>query len=313
MYQGVSTGLNYYKIITMQNIKPQLDGVYRMIRPERPIPVVYDSPHSGRTYPADFDYACDEALMRRAEDSIVDELLDRAPEYGIPLLCADFPRTYIDANRAPDDIEPDILCEPWPTPLNPTDRAEAGIGLIRRLIKPGIHVYNRKLDVNEIRHRIEKYYEPYHTSLAALLGDVAVAHGVLWHINWHSMPSLGAIAPFPHTARRAGSGQADFVLGDRNGTSCNSVFTHEVRDFFKNLGYAVAINTPYKGVEIVRRYGNPDQGRNSLQIEINKALYWDERKSVKNRNFSQLKGDIDRFSQWLANHAREHSSPMAAD
>lgn len=297
----------------MQNIKPQIDGVYRMIRPERPIPAIYDSPHSGRTYPADFDYACDDGLMRRAEDNIVDELLGHAPQYGIPLLCADFPRTYIDANRAPDDIEPEILCEPWPATLNPTDRAEAGIGLIRRLIKPGIHVYNRKLDINEIQQRIEKYYKPYHEALSFLIEETATACGAIWHINWHSMPSLGAIAPFPHSLRRNNSGQADFVLGDRNGTSCNSTFTHDVRDFLKHLGYAVAINTPYKGVEIVRRYGNPAQGRNSLQIEINKGLYWDERKSSRNRNFSQLQGDIDRFSQWLAHYAREHANPMAAD
>lgn len=297
----------------MQNIKPQIDGVYRMSRPERPVAVVYDSPHSGRTYPADFDYACDESLMRRAEDNIVDELLGHSPQYGIPLLCADFPRTYIDANRAPDDIEPDILCEPWPTPLNPTDRAEAGIGLIRRLIKPGIHLYNRKLNTNEIRQRIEKYYEPYHFALSSLIEEAAAIHGTIWHINWHSMPSLGAIAPFPHTFRRTSNGQADFVLGDRNGTSCNSAFTHDVRNFLKNLGYAVAINTPYKGVEIVRRYGNPVQGRNSLQIEINKGLYWDERKSVKNRNFNKLKSDMDRFSEWLGRYAQQHASPIAAD
>ena len=275
--------------------------------------MVYDSPHSGRTYPADFDYACDEGLMKRAEDNILDELLDHASQYGIPLLCADFPRTYIDANRAPDDIEPDILFEPWPTPLNPTDRAEAGIGLIRRLIKPGIHVYSRKLDVSEIQQRIEKYYEPYHATLSSLIDETAAAHGAVWHINWHSMPSLGAITPFPHTLRRTGSGQADFVLGDRNGTSCDPAFTHEVRDFFKSLGYAVAINTPYKGVEIVRRYGSPTRGRNSLQIEINKGLYWDERKAIKNKNFNRLKTDIDKFSEWLRDYTRQNSSRMAAD
>jgi N-formylglutamate amidohydrolase len=248
-------------------LKNSVAGVYNIQKPARALPLVFDSPHSGRIYPADFDYACYEALLRRGEDNHVDELLENSTRYGASLLCAEFPRTYIDANRALDDIEPDILSEPWPEPLSPTDRALTGIGLIRRHIKPGIFVYDRKLSVNEIQQRIENYYKPYHIALENLLNGTFKTFGTVWHINWHSMPSLGAISPLPHVGKRVNNGQPDFVLGDRDGTSCGKEFTHDVRDFLKNLGYSVTINTPYKGVELVRRYGNPSAGRHSLQIE----------------------------------------------
>lgn len=294
-----------------------LTGVYNIQKPETalpPAPIVFDSPHSGRTYPPDFDYTCDEGLIRRGEDNEVDQLLSTIPALGIPLLCAEFPRTYIDVNRALDDIEPEILAEPWPETLNPTDRAQSGIGLIRRYIKPGIFVYSRKLYADEIRHRIENYYKPYHAALESLIGEArTIGGGQVWHINWHSMPSLGAVAPFPRPGRRLNNGQPDFVLGDRNGTTCLPDFTRDVRDYLKSLGYAVAVNTPYKGVELVRRYSNPVMGRYSLQIEINKGLYWDERKITKNRNFNALKNDIEKFSQWLIGYTAPRTRKTTAD
>lgn len=298
-------------------LKNAVEGVYSIQKPAEslpPVAIVFDSPHSGRTYPPDFDYACDEGLMRRGEDNEVDLLLTDTPALGIPLLCAAFPRTYIDVNRALDDIEPEILAEPWPEPLNPTDRARSGIGLIRRYIKPGIFVYNRKLYVNEVQQRIENYYKPYHTALETLINQARDrGSGQVWHINWHSMPSLGAVTPFPRPGRRINNGQPDFVLGDRNGTTCPPEFTRDVRDYLKSLGYTVAVNTPYKGVELVRRYSNPLMGRYSLQIEINKGLYWDERKIVKNSNFNILKADIEKFSQWLTRYTAARTHKIAAD
>lgn len=297
----------------MQNINPHLEGVYRLVRAKQPLPLIFDSAHSGRQYPLDFDYSCDSDTIRRGEDNHLDELLEKTPTYGATLLCAEFPRTYIDANRAPDDIEPEILSEPWPTPLNPTDRAKTGIGLIRRYIRPGIFVYDRKLNVNEITQRLEKYYKPYHAVLKTLLDEAFDRYDQVWHIDWHSMPSLGAITPFPRVGKRAQGGQADFVLGDRNGTSCWPEFTYDVRDFLKNLGYGVSINTPYKGVELVRRYSNPEIGRYSLQIEINKGLYWDERKITKNKNFNSLKTDIEKFTQFMNGYVSERLISRAAD
>ena len=85
-------------------------------------PVVLDSPHSGRDYPADFGHSAPIADLRRAEDAYVDELFAEAPRQGAALLAALFPRSYIDPNRHETDIEPAILAEPWPDAIQPTER-----------------------------------------------------------------------------------------------------------------------------------------------------------------------------------------------
>ncbi len=258
---------------------------------QAPAPLVMDCPHSGRDYPVGFRYACDPLLLRQAEDNHVDTLL---ADTGFPLLIALFPRTYIDVNRAADDIEDELLAEPWPGPRNPSPRAGAGAGLIRRVMQNGLPVYDRKLNVKEIQDRIDKYYIPYHQTLKKLLDETYALHGRIWHMNWHSMPD--AAQP---------GGMPDFVLGDFDHTSCDPDFTYAVQNYLHGRGYSVALNHPYKGAELITRYSDPARARHSLQIEINKRLYWDEKNQVKTKNFNVLKGDIDKLIQYIAGRIQE--------
>lgn len=283
--------------------------IYQITNPDQPaLPLVFDSPHSGRDYPADFNYACSFDMLVRAEDNDVDALFETAPKHGATLLCALFPRTYIDVNRAADDIDTELLSERWPGPLTPTSRSYAGIGLIRRLVKPGQPVYNRALNVSEIRHRLDIYYHPYHAALKKLLDEAHYNFGQVWHVNCHSMPALRL--PVTHGIMNR---QPDFVLGDRDGTSCALDFTHSLRDCLRGMGYKVAINNPYKGVEIVRRSAYPAGGRHSIQMEISKALYWDENKSKRTNNFNALKDDLENFIRHCGAYATSNLVSLAAD
>lgn len=288
-----------------------LPGIYQVFRPTAPeAPLVFDSPHSGRDYPADFGHACPLEALERAEDNHVDTLFMAAPEYGATLLCALFPRTYIDVNRASYDIDTDLLAERWPGPLMPSPRSHAGIGLIRRLVRPGMPVYDRRLAIAEVEARLDRYYHPYHNRLKDILDDVHYRYGAVWHINCHSMPSASGLTTGPHNLHHL---QPDFVLGDRDGTSCDLAFTHFLRDALRSMGYRVAINNPYKGVEIVRRFSAPSAGRHSIQLEINKALYWDEQKSIKNKNYNALKGDLEKLMQAASAYATASLVNLAAD
>ncbi len=251
---------------------------------------MFDSPHSGIAYPEDFNYVCDFALLEKAEDKYVDELFANAPNAGAPLLCADFPRSYIDVNRCERDIDVDLLEDIWPEEINPTARSHAGIGLIRRLVRPGVPLYDRALRVMEIKHRIETCYRPYHAVLEKLIEDAHYSYGQVWHINCHSMPTQDG-----HSFRASPLKAADFVLGDRDGTTCDLTFTHAVRDFIKSMGYKVSVNDPYKGVELVRKYSNPATGRHSLQVEVARNLYMDEDTYKKTNGFNKLKDDIDKL------------------
>jgi N-formylglutamate amidohydrolase len=284
--------------------------IYRIDRPLQALPLVFDSPHSGRDYPEDFGYSCDFNGLRRAEDNHVDELFESAPAHGGTLLCALFPRTYIDVNRAGDDIDPELLPAGEEAGA-PTDRSHAGIGLIRRLLRPGQPVYSRLLSIAEIRHRIETYYAPYHEALEKLIAGAHYNFGQVWHINCHSMPSSRSLSYLPNGGIYPR--QPDFVLGDRDGTTCAPDFTRDMRDYLKERGFRVSINNPYKGVELVRRHSDPLRGRHSLQIEINKALYWDEDAGEKSRNFNKLKSEIEKLAEFLSGYAAARLLDKAAD
>ena len=288
--------------------KESVNGIYTLIRPDTAVPLVFDSPHSGVLYPEDFDYACDFAVLEKAEDKYVDELFMAAPDHGAPLLLADFPRSYIDTNRCHRDIDVDLLEDDWGDDINPTARSHAGIGLIRRLVRPGVPLYKRQLKASEIKYRIENYYVPYHAALERVFEELHYNHGQVWHVNCHSMPSQDG-----HSFRATPLKAADFVLGDRDGTTCDLDFTHAVRDFLKGLGYRVTINDPYKGVELVRRYSNPATGRHSLQIEVARSLYMDESTYKKSKNYNKLKADIDRLIAFCAAYVGAQKLPMAAD
>jgi N-formylglutamate amidohydrolase len=267
------------------------------------VPLVFDSPHSGDVYPADFGFACPMAMLRQAEDTYVDELFAHAPEAGATLITALFPRTYIDVNRAPDDIEPDLLDGAWPWPLNPTEKSRAGMGLIRRLCRPGVPMYDGRLSVAQVIERIDRYYRPYHEELCEAIRRAHGRFGRVYHLNCHSMPSIAV-------ADRAGP--ADFVLGDRDGTTCEPGFTAYVADCLAELGYRVRINDPYRGVELVRRYSDPARGVHSLQLEINRALYMNEDTLEKHPGFEPLRADLGALTRRLGAYATGMLADAAA-
>lgn len=252
--------------------------------PEPLAPIVLDSPHSGRRMPADFGAALAEAELREGEDCFIDELYRPAAEFGIPLLAAQFPRTYLDPNRHAADVDLELLDGPWPHEHRPSGKARIGKALIWRTLDDGRPIYRRRLAVSEVQRRIERYHAPYHARLRELLDDAHRRFGVVYHVNCHSMNAVsGAMGE-----GGAGRTRADFVLGDRDGTTCAPDFTEFVRAMLAGWGYDVAVNDPFKGVELVRAYADPAAGRHSLQLEINKRLYMDEASLQPHAGFAPL-------------------------
>lgn len=278
------------------------------------MPLVFDSPHSGLLCPEDFQYACRQNDLYHDVDRYIEDLFSSAPHEGAALLYTDIIRSYIDLNRAVDDIDPSLLASPWPFgEINPTPRSHAGIGLIRRLVKPGIPLYDRFLSASEIKHRIEHYYHPYHEALETLLDDAHYAFGQVWHINCHSMSSRSAIPKRPIGLHGNRGKAVDFCLGDRDGTTCSRDFMYRLRTFIKSLGYTVTVNDPFKGVEIIERTSDPSRGRHSVQIEINKALYMNEKTFEKLKHYDSFKNDVRQIVSFCANYVREQCLSQAAD
>jgi N-formylglutamate amidohydrolase len=282
-------------------------NIYSVTGSEKPSLLVFDSPHSGRTYPADFNHTCSTGAVNAAEDRFVDLLFDQAHAHGASFLKAEFPRTYIDVNRAETDIDTVLLDEKWKGPLKPTIRSQTGIGLIRRLLQRDLPLYNRYLSIAEIKHRIEHYYKPYHKKLAQMIDETAQTNGLVFHVNCHSMPSH--TSPFIVGQNK----RYDFVIGDRDGQTANPSFSLFVKRSLEQMGYDVALNNPFKGVEILRRYGKPHLGMHSIQLEINKALYLDEATQELNENFDKLKNDLNNLTNSLYEWSISQLIPMAAD
>ena len=276
----------------------EIPGVlWRRDPPAGALPLVLDSPHSGAHYPEEFAYCCPLPVLRRAEDAYVDELYEAAPAHGATLIGALFPRSYIDVNRAPDDLDPGLLAVAPPPCLTP--RPATRVGLVRRHAQPGVPIYDRKLHPEEVLARIERYHTPYHRVLDESCDRLHREYGAVWHVNCHSMPSYG-----PPREERKGV-YADFVLGDRDGSTCTPEFTDFVARFLRGLGYDVRINEGYKGVEIVRRQGRPAEGRHSLQIEVDRALYMDQKTLEKLPGFDGLKADLGRLVAAMAGFVRD--------
>ncbi|MFY3385525.1 N-formylglutamate amidohydrolase [Paracidovorax sp. MALMAid1276] len=268
-----------------------------------PLPLVCDSPHSGTAYPDDFGHAVPLALLRRGEDTHVHRLWQAAPRHGATLLAATFPRTYIDANRHETDLCPTQIDGAWPAPLNPGPKTQQGLGLIwQRISQDGVAtpLYRRKLTVAEVQHRIDRYWRPYHAALQAAIDASVQRFGCVWHLNLHSMPH----DVYRRLGRHDAPPLADFVLGDRDGTTCSADFIHLIGDTLRGLGHTVAFNEPYKGVELIARIGQPPLRRHSLQIEIRRPVYMDEDTRAPHAGFARLQQHLDQVLAAVAQHVR---------
>lgn len=271
----------------------EIPGILRITETRGPqAPLVIDVPHAGRIYPTDFRFSCPFALLRQTEDAYVDELVAGAVLHGAAMLTALFPRALIDVNRALDDLDPAVVDGVWPEPLQPGERTLQGLGLVRRLCRGGVPMYDAPLPPAEVDQRLRQFYNPYHRHLARLLQRRQQAFGAVWLVNCHSMPARGV-------EERGYLRRHDFVLGDRDGTSCESWFIQQAASILRSLGYSVALNDPYKGKEILQRHGQPARSSQALQLEINRALYMDEEKVERLPSMSKLAADMELFFERL--------------
>ena len=266
-------------------------------------PLVLDSPHSGTDYPQDFGHVCDLATLRRAEDTHVEKLYSFAPALGVAWVEAHFPRSYLDANRNVTEIDPTMLSGVWPDDLGEQDAAvksklRLGKGLIWRMTDDGLPLYNRPLSVAEVQQRVADCWQPYHAAVGSAIDAAHARHGYSIHINCHSMPAISS----SHATDFPGLVHADFVIGNRDNTTSSESLVLFIQEQLAQHGYSVAINHPYKGVELVRRYGKPEHHRHSVQLEINRKLYMDESALAMHAGFEVLQRHLQSLVQQLLDY-----------
>jgi len=306
--------LNQFEIIAEAGetvaAEPELARPVEIVEPAAlASPLVLSSPHSGRVYPRSFLAASrlDPAMLRRSEDAFVDELFAGAHECGAPLVRAVFPRAFLDANREPFELDPRMFDGRLPPHANTRSlRVAAGLGTIARLVAESQEIYARRLPVETALRRIEAAYRPYHAALRRLTQRAHRTFGLSVVLDCHSMPSVVA-----------GTGgaekiKADFVLGDRYGTSCDPELTATVESELRRRGYSVQRNKPYAGGFITEHYGAPGSNAHALQVEINRGVYMHEATFSKLPHFATLTADLTAVVVALSETAQGLASWKAA-
>jgi N-formylglutamate amidohydrolase len=258
-------------------------------------PIIFNSPHSGSVYPGDFLAASriDLPTLRRSEDSFMDELIGHLSARGFPTIRVNFPRSYVDVNREPYELDPRMFSGRLPSFANTRSmRVAGGLGTIPRVVGDGQEIYRDRIAVDDALARIETLYKPYHRALRRLINKVHQMFGTVVVVDCHSMPSVGVSRDEPR--------RPDMVIGDRYGTSCAPLLPDRVEETLSGLGYSVGRNKPYAGGFITEHYGNPASGLHAVQLELNRAVYMDERRRERGPRFGQVAADFAILADVLA-------------
>lgn len=266
---------------------------FTLIAPiRRTSPLIFASPHSGRRYPTAFlaQAKANLASLRRSEDAYVDEIFAGAAAHGAPILSASVARAYVDLNRDPCELDPDMFTERLPPPsAAASPRVQAGLGAIPKIAGDGQPIYAQKLALADAQRRIALVHRPYHAMLQALIDEARADMGCAVLIDCHSMPSCSR-----------GPNAPDVVLGDRYGAACHPSVTSLAEATLRRLGYRVIRNAPFAGGHTTQHYGRPGRRVHALQIELNRGLYLDEKSMQRTSGFLRVRADMARLGEALA-------------
>ena len=292
----------------MTRLDGELSPPFEIVEPATwRAPIIFNSPHSGSAYPNDFLHASriDLPTLRRSEDSFMDELIADLSGSGFAVVRVHFPRSYVDVNREPYELDPRMFTGRLPSFANTRSmRVAGGLGTIPRVVGDGQEIYRERLLVDDALSRIETLYKPYHRALRRLISRVHQAFGTVVVVDCHSMPSIGVSRDEPR--------RPDVVIGDRYGTSCAPLLPDTVEETMSRLGYSVGRNKPYAGGFITEHYGNPASGLHAVQLELNRAIYMDERRREKGPRFAQVAADFKILAETLATVPLDDLGPFQA-
>ena len=251
-------------------------------------PLVFTSPHSGRDYPAAFLAVTrlPIAQLRHAEDAMVDQLLCGID--SAPVMRARYARTFLDLNRAADEIDAAMFNSTPDLPMRRTDRVIAGLGVVPRIAARGEEIYAGRIDAADAAVRIAALHVPWHGRIATLLDHARSRHGHAILIDCHSMPTP------------AGLRSPQIVLGDRHGVTAAPALIRLIERHFGSFGWRVARNIPYAGGYTTEAHGAVAAGVHAVQIEIDRALYMDPITLQRSSGFGSVADAMTGLARLLA-------------
>ena len=146
------------------------------------------------------------------------------------------------------------------------------------------------LDKSRILHEL---YDPYHEELTRKTASILSARGQCLIIDAHSFPSIPL--PYEDTSANQQSLRPGICLGYET-YHMNQILLDKAIVYFKtHCGLSVALNIPFAGSIVPAQYYHKDSRVISLMIEINRALYMDEKTGERSSEYSRVKEWITGF------------------
>ena len=248
------------------------------------VPIIISIPHSGSTYSQNFlkNILLNKKELQYSEDNYVDKILGNTLN-NISYVKANFPRSFIDVNRSPLELDPLMISSEIPVfDTSNFSKVKNGIGVIHRVSYYGNEIYDRLLTRREVINRLLRCYFPYHNALKSIIKKVKKKHDTIVVLDFHSMPTKFL------------NNNVDFVVGNNFNLSSKNFFSSKLINYLDFYNYSSCINNPFSGGFITKFYGKPMKGVNVLQIEINRSLYMNEDTlKIKDNKMNDLSNNIN--------------------
>lgn len=233
-------------------------------------PLFVSIPHAGEEIPAEAQWLKNlpEVLLMYDVDRYVDRLYEPALfKLNIPYIKTKWHRYAADLNRIPEDIDVDSVIGS----TNPKGTFPRGFHWSSTT--EGDILMPTPMPM-EIHHKlVDLIFTPFHEGIKKLFKDFEErGFKNVYHLDCHSMPSLGTKAH-----NDPGETRADIVVSDQKGKSCDSAFKDLVIEAYTKAGFKVAYNWPYYGGRVTQEYGKPNIGHHTIQIEMSRAQYMNEK------------------------------------
>ncbi len=264
--------INHNKLDHFSLIKPK--NAYRM-------PFIISSPHSGEMLTK---HLYDKVVMNKEaylsmEDMYINEISSLMKDVGATILQSNISRLVIDLNRDINEIDPSYISNPPKNmKFNLSNKVKSGIGLIFTRNAEGKHILDKKLIWEDIEYYIKNYYSPWHNILKREIETLHKEFGRVFIIDLHSMPSkLGFICDKP-----------DIIIGNDFNKSCSQLSVQILSDIIESNGFKVALNDPYSGGYITKKYSSKENNIQCIQLEIRKDLYMNEENFEKKSTFQSF-------------------------
>jgi len=238
-------------------------------------PLLINVPHAGTYVPPNISARMTpDANALPDTDWRVPELYPFADEVGATLLVATHSRYVVDLNRSIDGKP--LYAGQYETAVCPLETFTG-----EPLYAEGAEPSTKEIDV-----RIEKYWQPYHCEIHALLNRLRQRFGfaLLW--DAHSIRT--------RVPRLFDGALPDLNFGTASGRSCAPELAARLLEVAAASPYSAVLDGRFKGGFITRHYGRPRHNIHAVQMELTRQIYMSD-----DPPYTLHPADAQRLSQTL--------------